>query len=225
MEQPLPSFDMSLFSIFVKMAGRPALVVGGGELAVAKIEALLAAGAAVTVVAPEARASVLEQHQRGEIEWLCRGFDAGDAGGKTIVFAATGKREIDRDVFDACYKAGVLCNAIDDPEYCDFYSPAIVRRGDLQIAISTNGQSPALAQQIRRELEVRYDASWSERLSDLGRRRREVLATFPPGPERTAILHAHAREAMSARSKGTVRRVAARVLKWFNTEDDKVAIT
>ena len=215
---------MSLFPIFVKMAGRPALVVGGGDLAVSKIEALLAAGAAVTVVAPKANARVLEWHQRCEIHWRQCDFASADVEGKAIVFATTGRREIDRNVFAACAHARVWCNAVDDPEYCDFYSPAIVRRGDLQIAVSTNGQSPALAQEIRQELEKRFDASWGEKTADVGRQRREVLATVALGSDRRAILHEQAREALQDSSHSFVRRVAAAVQTWLNAEDDKVAL-
>ena len=214
---------MSLFPIFVKMAGRPALVVGGGMLAVSKIEALLEAGARVTAVAPAAANRFVEWQRRGEIEWLSREFQASDAQGKTIVFAATGKRDIDRSVFALCRAAGVWCNAIDDPEYCDFYSPAIVRRGDLQIAVSTNGQSPALAQQIRQELEVRFDISWCERIAELGRQRRAVMTTTEAGAERAAILHEQARAAIRTQTSGA-RRVGAAVWKWLNTEDEKVAL-
>lgn len=215
---------MSLFPIFVKMAGRPALVVGGRALAVSKIEALLEAGAKVTVVAPTAAASVVEWQRCGEVEWQSREFEVSDVRAKSIVFAATGRREVDRHVFDVCRASSVWCNAIDDPEYCDFYSPAIVRRGDLQIAVSTNGQSPALAQQIRQELEVRFDGSWRERISELGQQRRVVMAAMETGPERTAILHAQARAALQRHNDGTVRRLRAAVRKWLNTEDDKVAL-
>ena len=212
---------MSLFPIFVKLAGRPALVVGGGALALAKVEALLAAEAAVTVVAREVRKEISEQER---LVWLRREFDANDVHGRAIVFAATGKREVDRKVFAICEAAGVLCNAVDDPEYCDFYSPAIVHRGDLQIAISTNGQSPALAQQIRQELETRFDAGWSTRIAELGRKRREVLATVPAGPERIAALHSQARTALSAQRAGFLHRVRTSVWEWLSREDDRVAL-
>ncbi len=215
---------MGLFPIFVKMAARPALVVGGGPLAAAKIESLLMAGAAVTVVASEVTQEIARRSESGEIDWLERGFQESDVKGKVIVFAATGVRESDRAVFPACVNAGVWCNAIDDPEYCDFYMPAIVRRGDLQIAISTNGQSPALAQQIRKDLEMKFDASWSAKLQHLGRRRRQVLATFAPGEERTSMLHEQARAALAPARNGIVRRSAVAVRNWLNREDDKVAL-
>ena len=215
---------MSLFPIFVKMAQRPALVVGGGSLAIAKVDALLAAGAVVTVVAPKVGNEVLDRQRRGELSWLRRNFEVADVHGKAIVIAATGKREIDRKVFKDCHDAGIWCNAVDDPEFCDFYTPAIVRRGDLQIAISTNGQSPALAQQIRQELEGRFDAAWTTRIAQLGQSRREVLAKMAAGPERTAELHAQARAAMKTQNGGVLRRLGTSMWEWLSTEDERVSL-
>lgn len=215
---------MSLLPIFIKMAGRTALVVGGSALASAKVEALLAAGAEVTVVAPKAKESISDRQQRGEVRWVRRAFESSDVRGKAIVFAATAKCAVDRQVFEICRDAGVWCNAVDDPEYCDFYTPAVVRRGDLQIAISTNGQSPALAQQMRQELESRFDERWSTGVVELGRARREVLATMPPGPERTALLHAQARAAIEAQNAGLFRRVRSAVSRWLNAPEERVPL-
>lgn len=215
---------MSLLPIFVKMAGKPALVVGGGAMAVAKIDALLAAEARITVVAPVARAAIAERKQRGEVEWLSRVFEPGDVHGKAIVFAATANPTVDRAVFEVCRKASVWCNAVDDPQYCDFYTPAIVRRGDLQIAVSTNGQSPALAQQIRQELETRFGAEWNIRVAELGRARRDLLATVAPGPDRNANLHAQARAALQSQSAGLFRRMQSAVWDWLNREDERVPL-
>ncbi len=215
---------MSLLPIFVKMTGRSALVVGGGAAAAAKVEALLVTGARVTVVAPKVEESIASRHERGEIDWASREFLADDVAGRAIVFGMTCRREVDRAVFRASMDAGVWCNAIDDPDHCDFYTPAVVRRGDLQIAISTNGQSPALAQQIRKELEAKFDPSWGEKLAGLGRRRKEVLANVPGGEERTALLHAQARAALDGARDGVLHRAATAVWNWLNREDDKVAL-
>ena len=215
---------MSLFPIFVKMTSRPALVVGGGTLAASKVEALLATGAQVTVVAPQVKADIADRQRRNEVNWVRRGFETRDVRAKAIVFAATGDRRIDRHVFESCRAAGVWCNAVDDPDYCDFYSPAIVRRGDLQLAISTNGQSPALAQQIRQELEERFGPHWGERVAELGRKRRTVLATTSAGPERTQLLHAQAREAIRTGDMRVLRRMSSAISKWLNTEDKRVPL-
>jgi precorrin-2 dehydrogenase/sirohydrochlorin ferrochelatase len=187
---------MSLFPIFVKLEGRAVLVVGGGSLAEAKIAALLDAQAQVRVVAPQISPLIRERAGAGQVALERREFAAKDVASAELVFAATGRKEIDRAVVAAARQARVLANAVDDPEFCDFYMPAVVRRGDLQIAISTNGQSPALAQQLRQHLENEFDESWAQRIVELGERRRQVLEFTAPGPARTAALQQLARDAV-----------------------------
>src|SRR5581483_7865608 len=118
--------DMSLFPVFLKLEGEPALVVGGGTLAQGKIQALLHARAKVRVVAPQAQGHIAEWAQRGLLQWQARVFKPTDTRGNRLVYAATGLPAIDRAVADECRRAGVLCNAVDDPPHCDFYSPAVV---------------------------------------------------------------------------------------------------
>ena len=189
------------FAAFLKLAGRPVLVVGGGSLAEVRLEKLLPAQADVVVVAPESSIRVALLAQAGQLRWLRRKFRQSDVKGKWAVFAATGKREVDRAVFAACDRRGVLCNAMDDPDYCHFYVPAIVQRGDLQIAVSSNGQSPALAQQIRRDLEKQFDDSWALRVEELGDERRRILARVPPGDTRRRLLHELAAAVMAKNAR------------------------
>ncbi len=187
---------MSLFPIFLKLDQRAALVIGGGAPAEAKIALLLGAGAAVRVVAPKVSDAIRRWAWDGQIAWDERAFVASDVTSIDIVFAATGRAEVDRAVAAAARKARVLVNAVDDPEFCDFYMPAVVRRGDLQIAISTNGRSPALAQQLRQLLEQQFEAKWAERLQQIGERRCEIIASLPAGAARTAQLQQIARDAL-----------------------------
>jgi precorrin-2 dehydrogenase / sirohydrochlorin ferrochelatase len=187
---------MSLFPVFVKLEGRAALVVGGGALAEAKVWALLEAGAEVRVVAPKVSAQIRAWAEAERIKWIEREFFATDAADMVLVFAATGRRKTDRTVADLARRFRVPVNAVDDPEFCDFYMPAIVRRGDLQIAVSTNGHSPALAQQIRERLEQEFSDDWTSRVSELGERRRRIIESTEAGPERTAQLQQIAREVM-----------------------------
>jgi uroporphyrin-III C-methyltransferase/precorrin-2 dehydrogenase/sirohydrochlorin ferrochelatase len=187
---------MNLLPIFLKLKDARVLVVGGRALAQAKTEVLLEAGATVSVVAPKLELRIREFADEGRIHWHARRFEPADVLGNTLVFAATGVAEVDRQVAKESRAAGILCNAVDDPAYCDFYSPAVVRRGDLQIAISTNGQSPALAQQIRKRLEQQFEAGWAGSVDELGRQRQTVLRSTPPGEYRTEVLHALARAAI-----------------------------
>ena len=121
---------------------------GRGMIGEPKIESLLASGASVRVVAPHATAIVAGWAQAGRIAWELREFTPTDLDGVFLVIAATSSREVNGAIFRECQRRSILCNVVDDPEYCDFYYPAVVRRGDLQLAISTNGHSPALAQRI-----------------------------------------------------------------------------
>src|SRR5687767_5605391 len=146
---------MSLFPIFVKLEGRPVLLVGAGPVAESKVTGLLSAGALVTVVAPKATPRIVELAQRQILEWHQREFHASDLDGATLVVAAVPK-EVARAVYDEARTRGVLCNSVDDIENCDFFYPAVVNRGDLQIAISTAGHSPALAQHLRIQLEQQF---------------------------------------------------------------------
>jgi len=177
-----------LFPLFLKLEGRPCLVVGAGSIAASKIASLIEAGANVAVVAPWASDDLQKLAAEGRIRWFAREFQIGDLDGKFLVIAATSDSAVNRAVFLEAQRLGILCNAVDDPPHCDFYFPSVVRRGDLQIAISTAGQSPALAQRLRRELEEVFDESAGDWVSELGERRREILATRAPSEERKQLL-------------------------------------
>jgi precorrin-2 dehydrogenase/sirohydrochlorin ferrochelatase len=175
--------------MFVKLAGRPCVVVGAGTIAESKIESLLLAEASVTVIAPEALPRVRAWDEGGEIVWKQREYESGDLAGAFLCVAATATAEVNRAVFAEATERGVLCNAVDDPPFCDFYFPSVVRRGELQIAISTAGESPALAQRLRKEINAQLPLDTGEWLTELGRLRREVTAVEPIGEPRKLLLH------------------------------------
>jgi len=180
---------MSLFPMFLKLAARRCVVVGAGTIAESKIESLLTAEAQVTVVAPEALPRVREWAEGGDIEWAQREYREGDLAGAFLAVAATATPEVNRAVFAEATERGVLVNAVDDPPFCDFYFPSIVKRGELQIAISTAGESPALAQRLRKEINAALPLDVGEWLMELGRLRREVLAIEPQSEARKLLLH------------------------------------
>jgi precorrin-2 dehydrogenase/sirohydrochlorin ferrochelatase len=181
---------MDLFPIFLKLTARPCIVIGAGNLAESKIESLRAAHAAVTVIAPEARPSIVALAEAGEITWLQREFAAGDIHeGTFLVVTATDVGEVNRAVYLEATSKNILCNAVDDPPFCDFYFPSVVRRGDLQIAISTAGASPALSQRLRKEINAQLPLDTGDWLTDLGNLRREVTQTEPLNEERKLLLH------------------------------------
>jgi precorrin-2 dehydrogenase/sirohydrochlorin ferrochelatase len=180
---------MSLFPIFLKLTARPCIVIGAGTLAESKIESLQTANARVTVIAPAATARIAALAEAGEITWHQRSYTSGDLAGSFLVVAATNDPAVNRAVFAEAEAAGILINAVDDPPFCDFYFPSVVRRGDLQIAISTAGQSPALAQRLRKEINALLPLDAGDWLAELGNLRREVLALEPLNESRRELLH------------------------------------
>jgi len=194
---------MTLFPMFLKLEGRSCLVVGGGAVGEPKIGSLLTAGASVRVVAPRATAQVAEWAQAGAIRWESREFSVADLDDVFLVIAATSSREVNGTIFREAQERKILCNVVDDPEYCDFFYPAVVRRGNLQLAISTNGYSPALAQRIRRELEAQFGPEYGEWLDELGKIRQELFASAIDPEVRRRLLHQLAsREAFEAQRAG-----------------------
>ncbi len=180
---------MSLLPIFLKLDGRPGLLVGAGNVALEKINSLLITGLRLRVIAPEAKPEIQQLARENQLEWVQRSFDANDLDGNFVVIAATDDPEVNATVYREAVRRGILVNSVDDPPHCDFYFGSVVRRGDLQIAISTAGESPAVAQQLRREIDARLSGDIGPWLRNLGAFRREVLATHPPGEERKALLH------------------------------------
>ena len=181
---------MDLFPIFLKLTARPCLVVGAGNLAESKIESLRAAHAAVTVIAPEASPRITDLAAGGEIAWHPRPYAPGDIPPNTfLVVTATDVRAVNRAVYLEAQSKGILCNAVDDPPFCDYYFPSVVRRGDLQIAISTAGASPALAQRLRKEINAQLPLDAGDWLTDLGNLRREVTQIEPLNEARKMLLH------------------------------------
>ena len=174
---------MSLFPIFVKLQGRLVVVIGGGEIAFGKIDGLLRAGARVRVVAPEVLPSFAELIRSGKVEWLPRKFQSDDLAGATLAIAATSASGVNAAVYREAEARGILCNAVDDIENCHFYYGSIVQRGDLQIAISTNGKSPALAQRLRQELEQQFGPEYEMWLEWLGAARELLRAADGGGTE------------------------------------------
>jgi precorrin-2 dehydrogenase / sirohydrochlorin ferrochelatase len=170
---------VALFPMFVKLERRPVLVVGAGRVGEAKIRSLLRAGARVWVVAPRATA---------------RRFAAKDLQGKFLVVVATPLRDLNGRIVRLARRFGILVNVVDDPSRCDFYCPAVFRRGPLAIAISTEGHSPAFAQRLRRRLERRLDLKLGPALRRLRREREKPLSDSIDPARRRRRLRCLARE-------------------------------
>jgi uroporphyrin-III C-methyltransferase/precorrin-2 dehydrogenase/sirohydrochlorin ferrochelatase len=180
---------MSLLPVFLKLEGRPGLLVGAGAVALEKIGTLLKTGLRLRVVAPDAKPEVRQLATEGRLEWIQRPFELSDLDGNFLVIAATDSVEVNAAVYRGAIERGILANSVDDPPNCDFYFGSVVSRGALQIAVSTAGESPAVAQRLRREIDEQLPRDLGPWLEDVGRLRREVLATHPRGEARKALLH------------------------------------
>ncbi|HOK54246.1 MAG TPA: bifunctional precorrin-2 dehydrogenase/sirohydrochlorin ferrochelatase [Armatimonadota bacterium] len=144
---------MAYYPINIDLSGKKALVVGGGQVALRKIKTLLEAGALVTVVSPEVVPDILEFANSGKIELILRGYETGDLTGSAIAIAATDDQEVNARISRDCQAANILINVVDSPELCSFIVPAVIKRGDLTISISSAGKSPALVKRIREKIE------------------------------------------------------------------------
>jgi len=182
---------MRYYPIYLDLKGREALVVGGGAIAEGKALQLIAAGARVTIVSPELTEALRASVERGEINHRNGSLIEEDLNGVVLVISATDDRKVNEEVAKAAAERGLLCNVVDQPDLCNFITPALVTRGELQISVSTGGGSPTLTQRVKREVaaligeeygalleiaaEMRAEAK--DRIADF-ERRKEVLRAF-----------------------------------------------
>ncbi|MDQ0203917.1 precorrin-2 dehydrogenase/sirohydrochlorin ferrochelatase family protein [Pectinatus haikarae] len=160
------------------------VVVGGGEVAYRKIEGLLSAAAAVTVIAPDITEKLFSMYEKGLFAWVKKSYEDGDIKGFFLAVCATDDEEINRRVAAEAKKEGILINVVDRLSLCDFAMPAVIRRGDLLVTSSTNGKSPAMAREIRRELEKFLDAGYAPFIEIMAGLRKEAMTVIPTFRER-----------------------------------------
>jgi uroporphyrin-III C-methyltransferase/precorrin-2 dehydrogenase/sirohydrochlorin ferrochelatase len=163
-----------MYPIMLTIKDRPCLVVGGGGVALRKMDALLVNGARVTVVAPEPISALEDLASFESVSIQRRAYRSGEAADYFLVIAATDDREVNRQVFEDAEKAEVLVNVADDPPLCSFHLPARVQRGSLQITIASEGEAPFAVRRLRQLLEHRFDHAWSEWMESAARFRRTV---------------------------------------------------
>jgi siroheme synthase-like protein len=180
---------MSLFPIFLKLDRRPCLLVGAGEIALQKIPSLLSAEAKLRVIAPRIHPEIAALGKHGRIDLHQREFAPADLENTFLVIAATDNPQVNATIYEEAVARNILCNSVDDPPHCDFYFGSVVDRGDMQIAISTAGESPALAQCLRHEIDEQLPADLGPWLNDLGALRRDILTAYEPGEDRKLLLH------------------------------------
>lgn len=184
-----------LFPLFLKLEKRKCLIVGAGKIGESKAASLLETGAILQVVAPRATQRIMVWARKGRLRWRKRKFVETDLTGCFLVIAATSSRNLQERIFQLAKARKIICNVVDVPELCDFYYPAVVQRGSLQIAVSTAGESPALAQRLRKELEARFGHEYEQWVEQLGQERRRILSRGAKGAKPKAQLHQMASEA------------------------------
>ncbi|MEA2624561.1 MAG: precorrin-2 dehydrogenase, partial [Candidatus Binatota bacterium] len=151
---------MSYYPAFLALEGRTTVVVGGGAVAESKVESLLVTGATVRVIAPAVTERLRELAGEGRIEWSQRPHATGDLAGAFMAISATGDPAVDSEVACEARERGVLVNVVDDPQRSDFIAAAVLRRGDLVVAVSTSGAAPAVAARIRDRLASEFGREW-----------------------------------------------------------------
>ena len=167
---------MDYYPVFLKVEGRTCLVVGGGEVGARKVKTLLRCGASVGVVSPEVVPWLAGKIQEGAVEEVGTHYEEHQLRGRFLVIAATNDVELNCRIARDAEKRGLLCNVVDYPREGNFILPALVQRGALTLAISTSGQSPALARQLRQDLENRFGMEYAEFLELMGAVRSRLLA-------------------------------------------------
>lgn len=175
------------YPVLLDLTARPCLVIGGGKVAEGKVKGLLAAGARVTVVSPEITPALQHLAEIGQIGWEQRTYREGDLAGAFLAIAATDDRTVTQQVWEEAERRQVLLNAADDPAHCHFILPAVHRQGDLVIAVSTGGKSPALAVQLRDRLAKQFGPEYAWLLDMLAALRQEVAARYPDPETRKQV--------------------------------------
>jgi precorrin-2 dehydrogenase/sirohydrochlorin ferrochelatase len=195
---------MAYVPIFLDVTGRRCLVIGGGEVAARKVASLLDAGAEVTVVSPSLIDELQDLARERRIRHLNRTCEAGDMAGAALVYAASDDAQLHKRLHDEACERGIPINVADAPELCTFIAPAVVSRGSLKIAVSTEGASPAMARRIRRRLERLFGPEYGLAL--------EVL--------RAARIHLKANEPdIRVRAKKLTALAAARIPEYLRKDD------
>jgi precorrin-2 dehydrogenase / sirohydrochlorin ferrochelatase len=179
---------MGKYAIFLELGNRRVVLVGGGSVAVRKAHTLLEAGARLVVVAEEVSDAMIALCNQRCLELVRARYSKEYLGEAVIVIAATNDRRVNEQVYRDCQELEILCNVVDVPELCDFFVPAVVKRGDLQIAVGTGGDYPAYAGHLRKKLENLFTEEHGLFLRELECIRHRVLHDVPGPEERKALL-------------------------------------
>jgi len=179
---------MSKYPIFLELGGRRVVVIGAGPVAFRKVQSLLPTGARIVVVAKDVDASMTALCQGRKVELIKSRYCKDYLAGAVLAIAATNDHQLNNQIYKDCQQLEVLCNVVDQPQLCDFFVPAVVKRGDLQIAIVTEGHCPAYSGHLRKKLEEIFTDKHGEFLTELEVFRKKLTKDVPDPTRRKAIL-------------------------------------
>jgi precorrin-2 dehydrogenase/sirohydrochlorin ferrochelatase len=182
------NFVMAKYPIFLELGSRRVVVIGGGAVAVRKVQVLLSAGARIVVVAERIDEMMTALCRDTDAELIKSKYSKSYIAGALLCIAATNDNELNKQIYKDCQELEVLCNVVDVPELCDFFVPAVVKRGNLQIAIGTEGQCPAYAGHTRKKLEAIFTEQHGEFLAELEKLRKQIIENVTDSADRKTLL-------------------------------------
>jgi precorrin-2 dehydrogenase/sirohydrochlorin ferrochelatase len=207
---------MAYYPIFIKLDGKTALVVGGGRVAQRKIETLLEYGASVHIISKELTDKLKQLVESGDIRHMGKKFENKHLDGAFLVIAATDNEKLNHEISETAQKRGLLINTVDQPTDCNFIVPSIVKRGDLILAISTSGKSPALAKKLRKKMDGQFGSEYEVFLILMGCLRKEVLKMGLSHNENgrifKEIVDSDVLEALTSKDRDRVKSTLRRIL-------------
>lgn len=187
--QILGSSDKSYYPIFLDLRNRLCLVIGGGKVAERKVMTLIKFNAKVKVIAPSITKRLISLEEKGKIEILKRDYKKGDLNGAFIVFAATDKKEINREIKKDAAELGILTNVVDDPDFCDFIVPSIVKKGHITIGISTSGMLPLFAKTLKEKIEELLTKDHVKYVKLIGNLRKIIIKEIKDPKKRKRVMN------------------------------------
>lgn len=185
---------MRYYPIFLDMAGRMCVVVGGGQVAERKVLSLIEAGADVTVVSPGLTKALTALVRSGRVSAVKRAFREGDLRGAALAVAASDSKAVNARVYESASGEGVLVNTVDDPARCDFIVPSVIDRGSLVVAVSTGGMAPGMAKALRKTLEKTIGPEYAAAVEIVGAARRHLLKTGAGRVKKERVINALAEQ-------------------------------
>ena len=200
------------YPLFFRLAGKRCVVVGGGRVAERKARALLAAGAGVRLISPKITAGISRLQQQGRIELAAREYREGDLEGAALVFGATDKSEVNRQVREDALRLAIPLNAADSPDMCDFFVPSLIRKGPLLIAISTSGLLPLLSKKLRAEITKSLTSDYTAYARRVGAFRKYLLQNVENSRLRGEIMRRVGRAGVREVGRMTLREMKKRFL-------------